>query len=213
MERIILQTLSELAEFPFQLFLFSLPVLGYALFQYRKETPEGEILDRLGLRECSLRQGLLAIGGAVLVGGFGIAVSVSLLGELSELATGQTGVSLSFAQYQQWELSVLSIIFIFIREAIYTTLGEELFFRGLLGGGLIRRYGFRVGNTLQTVVFVLPHVALVWIAPQLWPMLLVWGSGGWVFGWLYHRSGSILPGWIAHTFVNTASTYTLLVLL
>jgi hypothetical protein len=156
---------------------------------------------------------LLAIGVAVLVGGFGIAVSVSLLGELSELTTGQTGISLSFVQYQQWELGALSIIIIFTREAVYTTLGEELLFRGLLGGVLIRKYGFRVGNTLQTGVFALPHVALVWIVPELWPLLLVWGSAGWLLGWLYHRSGSILPGWIAHTLVNTASAYTLLVVL
>ncbi len=28
------------------------------------------------------------------------------------------------------------------------------------------------------------------------------GPGGWLMGWLYYQSGSILPGWVSHSLVN-----------
>jgi hypothetical protein len=69
MDELVLQAFPAIVEFPVQLVFFSFPVLGYALYQTRKEIPMGEILDRLEWRGCSPRQVLLAIGVAVLVGG------------------------------------------------------------------------------------------------------------------------------------------------
>jgi len=52
-------------------------------------------------------------------------------------------------------------MFALLREAFYVALGEEVFFRGLLGGYLERRFGFMKGNTMQAFVFLLPHLLLL----------------------------------------------------
>lgn len=208
----ILQTLSEIVEVPFQLVLFSLPPLGYAVYLSRKGTSTQKTLERLGMRGCGWRHIGLAFGIAVLIGTVGILVELSLLGTIEELSSTKTEISLSFAQYRGWEPGVAALVLIFLREAVYTTLGEEVFFRGFLGGILFRQFGFRAGNTLQTGIFILPHLVLVWVAPQLWPMVGVWGLAGWLLGWLYYRTETVIPGWVAHTVVNTAASYMFLLL-
>ncbi len=80
--------------------------------------------------------------------------------------------------------------------------GEEILFRGLIGGVLIRRLGFWVGNTAQAVVFLLPHALLLAVDPRIWPILPVQFLAGWMLGWLRHRSGSVLPGALVHAAVN-----------
>jgi membrane protease YdiL (CAAX protease family) len=73
-------------------------------------------------------------------------------------------------------------------------LGEEVFFRGLVGGVFVCRLGFYGGNTLQAIVFLVPHAALLLIDVRLWPILPVQFAAGWLLGWLRTTSGSILPG-------------------
>lgn len=83
--------------------------------------------------------------------------------------------------------------------------GEEVFFRGLVGGVLIRRLGFRRGNLLQTLVFLFPHLALLLIDARLWPILPVQFAAGWLLGWLRHRTGSFVPGAVVHIAANIAA--------
>jgi hypothetical protein len=57
-----------------------------------------------------------------------------------------------------------------LREFLTGSLGEEVFFRGLLGGWLMRRFGLLVGNTLQTLIFLLPHFLILFAGVYLWPL-------------------------------------------
>ena len=84
-------------------------------------------------------------------------------------------------------------------------LGEEVFFRGLLGGILVRRLGFAVGNLLQAVIFLLPHAALLLVDASLWPLLPVQFVAGWLLGWLRTRSGSFVPGALVHAIANVGA--------
>jgi len=65
--------------------------------------------------------------------------------------------------------------------------------------------GFTVGNLIQSVVFLLPHLLLLQLGTAIWPVFIVQGAAGWLQGWLRYRSNSILPGWVVHTLSNTAS--------
>ncbi|MEH6821267.1 CPBP family glutamic-type intramembrane protease [Dietzia psychralcaliphila] len=56
---------------------------------------------------------------------------------------------------------------------VIRAVGEEVFFRGLLGGVLIRRLGFWWGNLLQSVLFLVPHLVLLVVDVRLWPVLPV----------------------------------------
>ena len=42
--------------------------------------------------------------------------------------------------------------------AILRAVGEEIFFRGFLGGLFLRRWGLWVGNTLQAALFLVPSL-------------------------------------------------------
>jgi membrane protease YdiL (CAAX protease family) len=94
-----------------------------------------------------------------------------------------------------------------LREAFYVALGEEMFFRGLLGGWLMRKLGFALGNLVQAAIFLLPHLLLLQLGTAIWPVFIVQFVAGWLQGWLRYRSASILPGWLVHTLSNTSSAF------
>jgi membrane protease YdiL (CAAX protease family) len=79
---------------------------------------------------------------------------------------------------------------------------EEILFRGLLGGIFMRRYGFAIGNVLQALVFLAPHLLLLAVSTALWPILPVQLVSGWLLGWLRWRSASIGPSSLAHVAAN-----------
>lgn len=83
--------------------------------------------------------------------------------------------------------------------------GEEIFFRGLLCGVLIRRLGFGWGNLIQTLIFLVPHLALLLIDSRLWPLIPAQFAVGWLLGWLRHKTDSFVPGAAAHTVANIAA--------
>lgn len=88
--------------------------------------------------------------------------------------------------------------------AVLWAFGEEVFFRGLLGGVLMRRLGFAWGNLLQAVVLLLVHLPLLLIDTRLWPLLPAQFAASWVLGWLRHRTGTYLPGAVVHATVSIA---------
>lgn len=80
--------------------------------------------------------------------------------------------------------------------------GEEVFFRGLLDGVLMRRLGFRWGNLLQAIIFLVPHMALLLLDVMLWPLLPAQFAAGWLLGWLRHKTDTFVPGAVVHVMVN-----------
>ena len=81
-------------------------------------------------------------------------------------------------------------------------LGEEVIFRGLLGGVLMRRLGFRWGNLLQATIFLVLHVPLLLLDVRLWPLLPAQFAAGWLLGWLRHKTDTFVPGAVIHVMVN-----------
>ncbi|WP_010551338.1 CPBP family intramembrane glutamic endopeptidase [Brachybacterium paraconglomeratum] len=88
---------------------------------------------------------------------------------------------------------------------VLRAVGEEVFFRGLLGGVLMRRLGLGWGNLLQSALFLVPHLALLLVDGGLWPILPVQFAAGWMLGWLRHRTGSFVPGAAVHVVTNIAA--------
>ena len=88
---------------------------------------------------------------------------------------------------------------------VLRAIGEEILFRGLLGGIFVRRLGFAGGNLLQAAVFAVPHLALLAIDVRTWPIIPVQFAAGWLLGWLRTRSGSFVPGAIVHAASNLAA--------
>jgi membrane protease YdiL (CAAX protease family) len=86
-----------------------------------------------------------------------------------------------------------------------TVWSEEAAFRGALGTVGAEAFGSAGGRALQSAAFGLSHIADARATgePTL-PTVLVTGAAGWLFAWLYERSGSIIAPMIAHLAVNEA---------
>jgi membrane protease YdiL (CAAX protease family) len=85
---------------------------------------------------------------------------------------------------------------------VLLAISEEILFRGLIAGVLIRRYGFAAGNLLQALIFFAPHLLLLLVSTAIWPLLPVQLVGGWLLGLLREKSGSIGPPSLAHVAAN-----------
>lgn len=182
--------------------LWTLPSLITLGVLRARKRPNQEIFSLLGWRMSPLRYYLFGVFLALVIGGL-IALVFWLFAPdlLLHPAAGTTQYA-----YSHLTPGPLAFLFIFFSEAVFSTLGEEIFFRGLFGGWLMKRCGFLVGNTIQALLFVLPHLLLILlVSPRYWLVLPFDLLAGWGLGWLRFRSGSIWPRWLSHTLVNTMS--------
>jgi uncharacterized protein len=93
---------------------------------------------------------------ALLFLGLGLLIVLGALGQLTfQVIPGDIlqESNINISAYHGMPLSLASFLLIFFRESIYIALVEEMFFRGLMGGWLVRKFGFVLGNSLQAVAF------------------------------------------------------------
>lgn len=183
-------------EIPLQTLILGLPVAIVVLLRGVNTRRWGEALTFVGWR--GARAADLLLGAAI-----GLLPAALLLAG-SSLIPEQALESPDIANtyYASWTPGLAAFALALAREAFYVALGEELFFRGLLGGWLVQRWGFALGNLAQAAIFTLPHLLLLNVSQALWPLLPAQFAAGWLFGWLRHRSGSVLPGWVGHSLAN-----------
>lgn len=84
-----------------------------------------------------------------------------------------------------------------------TVWSEEAAFRGALGTVAAQAFGTTGGRFLQAATFGFSHIADARRTGEpVVPTVLVTGLAGWVFGWLYERSGSLIGPMLAHLAIN-----------
>jgi membrane protease YdiL (CAAX protease family) len=94
---------------------------------------------------------------------------------------------------------------------IWAPLGEELFYRGYIFGGLRGKRGFAFSAVVSSLFFGLRHVLPVFfLSPRFyWIPALSWGGMAFVYGllndWLYEKTGSLYPCVFGHLLLNLAS--------
>lgn len=90
-------------------------------------------------------------------------------------------------------------IFGIIAIAIMAPLVEELLFRGAIEGHMLK-----TGKKPKTAVFLSALIfGIIHINPAQVPFAFCIGL---VFGWLYYRTGSVIPGMIGHFLNNSIAT-------
>jgi uncharacterized protein len=181
---------------PLLLIIFTMPALLYLAVHRRRGGAWSEGLVNIGWQWPQPVYWLWGMGVFIIMGilgGLAICfVPADILQDPNLNVSAYAGMSPTFTTF----------LLVLARESIYVALGEEIFFRGWLGGWLVRRFGFAAGNMVQAICFLLPHLLLLTISVALWPLTIVQFVAGWLLGWLRHRSGSILPGWLVHSLTN-----------
>ena len=92
-----------------------------------------------------------------------------------------------------------------MRIPLGTVWSEEAAFRAALGTVAEDAFGPTVGRLLQSLAFGLSHIADARATGE--PVIgtvLVTGVAGWLFGWLYERSGSVTAPMLVHLAINEA---------
>jgi membrane protease YdiL (CAAX protease family) len=187
-------TVSALA----QLLLFAgLPLLVYTVYhKWRHKRGWSEIAKRAGLSACPWRYLLWSI--ALALAG---AVAIALWSPPLELFTREGSAQRPFVGLG---LSEGAIVLALLYGAVQTGLTEEILFRGLIAGSLSRRLSVLWANVAQALVFLLPHFLILYVMPEVWPLLPLVFAGALVFGWLRIKSGSIIGPWLMHASGNIA---------
>lgn len=171
-------------------------ILTYSILSFvmlRIYAPEGSIRDTFGIR----RVALVALPLAALLGA-GLAPALSTL---------DTIVSKRFP-LDQSEIEIINKLMetrtpaqragIALSSVVAFPLVHELFFRGLLFGGLRRARtadGLPLGSAERVIVATSVYFAASQGDPRSLPLFLALGI---VTGWLRALSGSILPAFVAH---------------
>ncbi len=91
------------------------------------------------------------------------------------------------------EASDTSIALLAFSVAILTPFAEELLFRGFILGMLMKRYEDTIAIVISSLIFAIAHEPIA--------MGLAFG-GGLLYGWVRVRTGSVIPGMMAHAIWN-----------
>lgn len=159
------------------LLLYCLPTIVYVMVRSRRGDDRAE-----AIRDAGAAPGTLpGYGLGLLVG-----LAIAALTWLAARPLGLEGANLA---------SVLDPLA--IMQALALAAGQEILFRGLIGGVLMRRLGFPAGNALQAVISLLPTLLLalaLGAAATAWPLLLAQLVSALLLGTLRHRLGTCFPG-------------------
>jgi hypothetical protein len=101
---------------------------------------------------------------------------------------------------------------VLLRIPVGTVWAEEAAFRAALAAVGSRAFGTAGGRLLQAAVFGLSHIADARATGEpVVATVLVTGVGGWLFGWLADRSGSLAAPMLVHLAINEAGAVAALI--
>ena len=196
--------LSRLANTVANLVLFVLiPFVVYAVVQRRRQGRSlGESLQRVGMQRGEPGFLRYAWAGLAIVFAWVWLVPPDL-----EVITREGTVQAAFAGAG---ISVDTLGAALLYALVQTGFAEEFLFRGLIAGSLSRRMTLWRANVVQAAIFLAPHLILLFIVPEHWPILILIFGGALFAGWLRIASGSMVGPWILHGGANLAVTLSVL---
>ncbi len=177
--------------------LGGIPFLGYFLYQkLRHKRSFSEVAARSGLQIGSARYILYSLAFAAV----GVAILLIWPPPLAPLLRPGSPQQ----AFQGLGLSGTSVVMALLYGVVKTGFPEELLFRGLIAGSLSRRLSLIWANLIQAAIFLLPHLFVLKIMPELWPILPIVFVMALFLGWVRIKSGSILGSWLIHASANVA---------
>lgn len=127
---------------------------------------------------------------------------------ISKWVTNSNSETIATSQFKEKNIS--TFISILIWASIQTSLSEEIFFRGFLLKRLSNKFGFTVGNIMQSLAFCVLHMITLFSAIGLLKALIVMSFTFFVAFLAGHLNekeagGSIIPSWLMHALANVLS--------
>ena len=114
------------------------------------------------------------------------------------------GFTVDAFQQSGWSIQTFSVILVWA--VLQTSLSEEIMFRGFLCKRFCKKFGEKIGNIVQALIFGVVHIAALPDKNILAMLIVVLLTGGigYALGWLSLKKvqGSILYGWAIHATVN-----------
>src|SRR6516164_10551410 len=173
------------------------PFFAYFVYQkWRHKRPFGEILRRAGLQLGAGRY--LAYSAAVACAG--VAILVLWPPPLDPLVRKGSPQR----PFVGLGLGGPAVLMALLYGVVQTGFLEELLFRGLIAGSLSRRLPFLWANLGQALIFLIPHLLVLRVMPEMWSILPVLFAGALLWGWVRIKSGSIIGSWLMHATGNVA---------
>ena len=173
----------------------SLDLALLAIVWLRVVRPGAITWKRMGIE----REGL---AGRLLIG---LPLGVVLLATSAAVQLGLEAVGVRQTQSQIFGAvrgaSLLEFAMVFLAGAVIAPVVEEIYFRGFVFRGYLDQKGERRAFAYSAGLFALIHLNL----PALPPILIM----GLLLAFIYHRTGSVIPGMVAHA-LNNATAFLLL---
>lgn len=120
-------------------------------------------------------------------------------------------IFISTATSQFAGLGLKGIISAIIYSFVQTSFTEEIFFRGFILKRIKNKFGFTVGNIIQSILFALLHCAMFFTLTNIFNVILITLFTGFIalaMGYLNEKEsdGSIYPSWCIHGVANLFSS-------
>lgn len=162
---------------------FSLVII-FGLFQRKIRSPQGTRLLKFGLAKLDF---VIILWGTIMVLATGVVIE-PLLNLFPETYLDRLGNIMAAGGWMMFTSIVIAPIM------------EEILFRGILQDALMRKYGVFVGILIASAVFGIVHL----IPQQVVNAFMI----GIVLGYIYYRTGALLPVILIHCINNAISYFT-----
>lgn len=162
---------------------FSLVII-FGLFQRKIRSPKETRLLKFGLAKLDF---VIILWGTIMVLATGVVIE-PLLNLFPETYLDRLGNIMAAGGWMMFTSIVIAPIM------------EEILFRGILQDALMRKYGVFVGILIASAVFGIVHI----IPQQVVNAFMI----GIVLGYIYYRTGALLPVILIHCINNAISYFT-----
>lgn len=150
--------------------------------------------------------GALATAAAVPLSSGGERLAIYVIGRIT---TPQQAASMAAQEHLSDPLvplldmltGAVPITWFLVLLCVVVPIGEEIFFRGFVYGGLRARWGTPLALLVSSAFFAAVHLQFV----HAFPIFLL----GIVFAAIYHRTGSLVPAMVAHGLNNLIAVLSL----
>jgi membrane protease YdiL (CAAX protease family) len=175
---------------------FSLPLLVLFLLDRRRPSLPASLWSGVGI---GLGFGL-AVAGAMLALYFGVLRNTTLFADTPRQVQQKL-------RELNLETSARFLILAVFLSAVHSFL-EEYYWRWFVFGRLRQLVPWGIALVVSGLAFMAHHVIILavylpgWFWAGVLPFSLGIAVGGWVWAWLYDRTGSLLGPWISHLIVD-----------